>query len=106
MAAAHAAGKAVHVWTVNEAESMYRLLALGVDGIISDVPTVLCSVLAACRNCLGRLSPVLRRAGQGSAAPAVRLLAVVGLLLRPELALDRSLRHGVDSLDGRRQAVR
>ena len=47
VAAAHAAGKAVHVWTVNDAESMERLLGLGVDGIISDVPTVLCSVLAA-----------------------------------------------------------
>jgi len=45
--AAHAAGKAVHVWTVNDVESMERLLALGVDGIISDVPTTLCSVLAA-----------------------------------------------------------
>jgi glycerophosphoryl diester phosphodiesterase len=48
--AAHAAGKAVHVWTVNEAEPMYRLLGLGVDGIISDVPSVLCSVLAASRT--------------------------------------------------------
>jgi glycerophosphoryl diester phosphodiesterase len=47
VAAAHAAGKAVHVWTVNDTESMERLLALGVDGIISDVPTTLCSVLDA-----------------------------------------------------------
>jgi glycerophosphoryl diester phosphodiesterase len=47
VAAAHRAGKAVHVWTVNEAESMERLLALGVDGIISDVPTTLCGVLGS-----------------------------------------------------------
>ncbi len=47
VAAAHAAGKAVHVWTVNDTESMERLLGLGVDGIISDVPTTLCGVLSA-----------------------------------------------------------
>ena len=40
-------GKAVHVWTVNDAESMERLLGLGVDGIISDVPTTLCSVIGS-----------------------------------------------------------
>jgi glycerophosphoryl diester phosphodiesterase len=45
VAAAHRAGKAVHVWTVNDTESMERLLDLGVDGIISDVPTTLSGVL-------------------------------------------------------------
>jgi glycerophosphoryl diester phosphodiesterase len=44
--AAHRGGMAVHVWTVNEPEAMERLVGLGVDGIISDVPTVLRGVLA------------------------------------------------------------
>jgi glycerophosphoryl diester phosphodiesterase len=47
VAAAHRAGKAVHVWTINDAESMERLLGLGVDGIISDVPTTLSGVLGS-----------------------------------------------------------
>ena len=33
---AHAAGVEVHVWTVNEAADMRRLVALGVDGIVTD----------------------------------------------------------------------
>jgi glycerophosphoryl diester phosphodiesterase len=47
VAAAHRSGKAVHVWTVNDTESMERLLDLDVDGIISDLPTTLSGVVAA-----------------------------------------------------------
>jgi glycerophosphoryl diester phosphodiesterase len=48
--AAHAAGIAVHVWTINEEEEMVRLLDLGVDGLVSDRPSVLASLLDA-REC-------------------------------------------------------
>lgn len=41
------AGIPVHVWTVNEADAMHRLLDWGVEGIISDRPDVLGSVLHA-----------------------------------------------------------
>jgi glycerophosphoryl diester phosphodiesterase len=44
---AHAAGIAVHVWTINDEGEMARLIDLGVDGLISDRPSVLASLLAA-----------------------------------------------------------
>lgn len=50
VAAAHDAGVAVHVWTINDREEMARLLDLGVDGIVSDRPTVLAELLAE-RDC-------------------------------------------------------
>jgi glycerophosphoryl diester phosphodiesterase len=44
--AAHRAAKQVHVWTVDEAPAMRRLLDLGVDGIVTDRPDVLNDVIA------------------------------------------------------------
>ncbi|MDA8275336.1 MAG: glycerophosphodiester phosphodiesterase [Actinomycetota bacterium] len=43
--AAHGAGLAVHVWTIEEEDEMDRLCDLGVDGIITDRPSVLAGVL-------------------------------------------------------------
>ena len=44
--AAHRAGIPVKVWTVNAAEDMRRLLAVGVDGLITDRPDVARSVVS------------------------------------------------------------
>ncbi len=47
IATAHAAGLAVHVWTVNEPAQMVRLLDWGVDGLVTDRPTMLREILRA-----------------------------------------------------------
>jgi glycerophosphoryl diester phosphodiesterase len=45
--AAHAAGLAVYPWTVDDGEELAALLALGVDGIITNTPERLRAVLLA-----------------------------------------------------------
>ncbi len=72
VAAAHAAGLAVNVWTANDPSRIVELAEMGVDGVCTDVPDV---ALAA----LGRATdaPVvsprwaqLGRSGPGSGTPA------------------------------------
>lgn len=46
VADAHANGLAVHVWTINDRATMAWLVEIGVDGIMTDRPTVLEDVLA------------------------------------------------------------
>ncbi|MDN5700718.1 MAG: esterase [Kocuria sp.] len=43
---AHRVGIAVHVWTINDAQEMRRLLAIGVDGLVTDRADILARVLA------------------------------------------------------------
>lgn len=46
VATCHQRGLPVHVWTIDDADEMRRLLDLGVDGIMTDRPAVLKAVLA------------------------------------------------------------
>jgi glycerophosphoryl diester phosphodiesterase len=49
MRLARESGKKTYVWTVNDREEMFRLIDLGVDGIITDKPDLLLSVLGEIR---------------------------------------------------------
>jgi glycerophosphoryl diester phosphodiesterase len=48
--AAHARGLHVHAWTIDEPSEMERVLALGVDGIMSDRPDRLIEVVRSARS--------------------------------------------------------
>ena len=50
VAAAHRAGIPVKVWTVNGTEDIRRVLAKGVDGIITDRPDLARAVVSHARS--------------------------------------------------------
>jgi glycerophosphoryl diester phosphodiesterase len=50
VAAAHRLGVEVHAWTINDEAEIEALLALGVDGIMTDFPAVAAPVLARRRG--------------------------------------------------------
>ena len=43
--ASHSRGLAVEVWTINDADTMRKLIHWGVDGIITDRPDIMMEVL-------------------------------------------------------------
>jgi glycerophosphoryl diester phosphodiesterase len=63
VAAAHRAGLPVHVWTINDAETMNELLDLGVDGIMTDRLELLRDVFARRARPLNRTTRKLRTPG-------------------------------------------
>ncbi len=50
VASAHARGRRMHAWTVNDAEEMRRLRAAGVDGLFSDDPRTGLENFHSCGN--------------------------------------------------------
>lgn len=57
VAAARAAGKQLHVWTVNDESRMHRLLDLGVHGLVTDRADVLRDALLARHAWPGEINP-------------------------------------------------
>lgn len=59
--AAHRAATEVHVWTVNDPDDMRRLLAVGVDGLVTDRCDLALQITAVDAGAQGGGTPVRRR---------------------------------------------
>ena len=70
--AARARGLAVRAWTVNDSAGMGRLLAAGVDGIITDRPERARAVIGRAERLAGAEAPAVAAA---AAAPQARMAA-------------------------------
>jgi glycerophosphoryl diester phosphodiesterase len=70
---AHAAGKRVFVWTINDAQSLSRWMSMGVDGVITDEPALARQVL---------------REREGLSSAERLLLSAAFFFGRPEIAGD------------------
>ena len=92
VARAHRRGIEVHVWTIDEADEMERLLDLGVDGIMTDRPAVLREVLQRRRQWIDAL--------RASTEPASRPAAPTERDRRSEADVDQPLRRGSEHGDG------
>ena len=93
MAQARAVGIAVSVWTVNDADRMRELIAMGVSGIITDHPDVLRTVLLELglnvpRSVTGASTAADREAASAGLRRARETAAAVGNDVLRERALD------------------
>ena len=53
----------VHIWTINDEKNMQRLIDLGVDGIMTDKPEVLKTILL--KNSISLISTILKTRNPG-----------------------------------------
>ena len=84
--AAHRQGRAVHVWTVNEISEARELMDMGVDGIVTDRPDLMCE-FARVHQPKEAPPPNLRQAHQG-ASPVVPSAQLVEVAFKQDVRRD------------------
>ena len=69
--AAHASGKDVYVWTVNDATTMSMMISRGVDGLLTDRPALARAVLEQRADMSGPERLLIELAGVLGASPKI-----------------------------------